>query len=266
MCAASLPALFVSHGSPTLAIDRTRAHEFLRRLGRELPRPRAIIAASAHFTTDIPTLGAADRPETIHDFYGFAAALYRLRHAAPGEPELATRAASMLRAAGFDVRLDPTHGLDHGIWVPLSLIDPDADIPVVPLSVQPGRDARHHLAIGTALAPLRDEGVLVLGTGAATHNLEDALGHLRRGGTAEGTAPPPWAVAFTRWLEQTVAVGEAETLVRWRELAPFAGHAHPTDEHLLPFFVAAGAGHSRGRKLFESFEYGSLAMSVYAFG
>jgi 4,5-DOPA dioxygenase extradiol len=266
MGTAPLPALFVSHGSPTLALDRTRAHEHLRRLGRELPRPRAILAASAHFASDVPTLGAAERPETVHDFHGFPEALDRLRHPAPGDPELAARAADLLREAGFDVRLDPARGLDHGIWVPLLLMDPEADIPVVPLSVQPGRDARHHLAVGRALAPLRREGVLVLGSGAATHNLADALAHLRRGGAAEGTPPPAWATAFTRWLDDTVAAGDTDTLVRWRELAPFAERAHPTDEHLLPFFVAAGAGGGRGRRLFESFEYGSLAMSVWAFG
>jgi len=266
MGTAPLPALFVSHGSPTLALDRTRAHEHLRRLGRELPRPRAILAASAHFASDVPTLGAAERPETVHDFHGFPEALDRLRHPAPGDPELAARAADLLREAGFDVRLDPARGLDHGIWVPLLLMDPGADIPVVPLSVQPGRDARHHLAVGRALAPLRREGVLVLGSGAATHNLADALAHLRRGGVAEGTPPPAWATAFTRWLDDAVAAGDTDTLVRWRELAPFAERAHPTDEHLLPFFVAAGAGGGRGRRLFESFEYGSLAMSVWAFG
>lgn len=257
-----LPAVFVSHGAPTLATDEDETARFLRGLGAELGRPRAIICASAHWTTHAPTLSAAVRPEMIYDFGGFDEKLYRVRYAAPGAPEVAERAASLLRGAGFEARLSPERGLDHGAWVPLSLIYPEADVPVTQLSVQPGADARTHFRAGVALAPLRREGVLILGSGGAVHNLS---------GLRSDRQTPDWARQFDAWLEGRIEEGSIEELLEYRRLAPHAARAHPTDEHLLPLFVALGAGlegagQTRGRSVHRGWTYGSLSMNAFLFG
>src|SRR3712207_1078755 len=254
-----LPSLFVSHGAPTLAIEENDTVEFLRRLGAELGRPRAILCVSAHWATRVPTLGAAERPETIHDFGGFPAELYRVRYDAPGAPRLAERAAGLLSASGINSELSDERGLDHGAWVPLSLMYPERDVPVTQLSVQPLAGASEHFRVGRALAPLRREGVLVLSTGGATHNLRQ-LGH--------GVEAPDWAARFDEWLDEKIRDGAYRTLLDYRRLAPHAELAHPTDEHLLPLFVAAGAGGSDapGRSLHRGWTHGSLSMAAYAFG
>ena len=260
-----LPTLFVSHGSPTVAVDPTPAHRFLRSLGRRLPRPRAILCVSAHWETEVAAVTAAARPETIHDFAGFPEALYALRYPAPGDPALAETVVARLGAAGIDARPDPARGLDHGAWIPLLLIFPEADIPVLQLSVQPAAGTDHQLALGRALAPLREEGVLVLGSGAVTHNLADALGRLRAGATATSDPAPDWAVAFDGWVAETVERGDLAALAAYRARAPFAATAHPTEEHFLPLLVAAAAGGGRGRRLHGSFEFGSVGMAAFAF-
>ncbi|HVF44777.1 MAG TPA: class III extradiol ring-cleavage dioxygenase [Pyrinomonadaceae bacterium] len=254
-----LPSVFVSHGAPTLAIEKNDTVEFLRRLGAELGRPRAILCVSAHWATRVPTLSAAERPETIHDFGGFPAELYRVRYDAPGAPALAARAAGLLSASGVDSELSGDRGLDHGAWVPLSLMYPDGDVPVTQLSVQPLAGAAGHFRIGGALAPLRREGVLILSTGGATHNL-------RRIG--RGDEAPDWAASFDGWLDEKIRGGAYGELLDYRRLAPHAETAHPTDEHLLPLFVAAGAGlgEAPGRSLHRGWTHGSLSMAAYAFG
>lgn len=254
-----LPSVFVSHGAPTLAMEENDTVEFLRRLGAELGRPRAILCVSAHWATRVPTLSAAERPETIHDFGGFPAELYRVRYDAPGAPRLAERAAELLAAAGVASELSYERGLDHGAWVPLSLMYPERDVPVTQLSVQPSAGAREHFRVGRALAPLRREGVLILSTGGATHNLRQ----LGRGEDA-----PDWAAGFDEWLDEKIRIGAYEELLDYRRLAPNAELAHPTDEHLLPLFVAAGAGLSEapGRSLHRGWTHGSLSMAAYAFG
>jgi len=255
-----LPSVFVSHGAPTLAIEKNDTVEFLRRLGAGLGRPRAILCVSAHWATRVPTLSAAERPETIHDFGGFPAELYRVRYDAPGAPALAARAAELLSASGTASELSNERGLDHGAWVPLSLMYPAADVPVTQLSVQPGAGAAAgHFRLGRALAPLRREGVLILSTGGATHNLHQ----LGRGAEA-----PDWAARFDEWLDGKIRGGAYEDLLDYRRLAPYAELAHPTDEHLLPLFVAAGAGglEAPGLGLHRGWTHGSLSMAAYAFG
>jgi len=259
------PTLFVSHGSPTVAIDRTPAHHFLRALGPRLGKPSAILCVSAHWETEVPALILAPRPPTIHDFYGFPDELYRLRYPAPGSPALAREVAAMLEAAGFEAILDPERGLDHGAWIPLLLMYPAADVPVVQLSVQTDLGPAHHLRLGEVLAPLRERNVLILGSGALTHNLRDALGRMRAGATSTSEPTPRWALEFAAWVEEVIARGDLEALADYRRRAPHAAYAHPTEEHFLPILVAAAAGGGRGTKLHESFEFGSLAMSVYAF-
>jgi len=254
-----LPSVFVSHGAPTLAIEKNDTVEFLRGLGADLGRPRAILCVSAHWATRVPTLSAAERPETIHDFGGFPAELYRVRYDAPGAPRLAARAAELLSAAGVASELSRERGLDHGAWVPLSLMYPERDVPVTQLSVQPGAGAGEHFRIGRALAPLRREGVLILSTGGATHNLRQI---------GRGAEAPDWAARFEEWLDEKIRGGAYEDLLDYRRLAPHAELAHPTDEHLLPLFVAAGAGGSGapGLSLHRGWTHGSLSMAAYAFG
>jgi 4,5-DOPA dioxygenase extradiol len=257
----SLPAVFVSHGAPTLAVEQNDTVEFLKRLGGELGRPKAILCVSAHWNTEVPAVSAAERPETIHDFGGFPEELYRLRYPAPGAPDLAGRVRQLLGEAGLACTVLPTRGLDHGAWVPLKLIYPQADVPVTQLSVQPLLGTGHHFRLGRALAPLRGAGVLILATGSATHNLS----RIGRGGV-----PPGWAREFDEWLLRKISDGALEELLDYRRLAPHAAVAHPTDEHLLPLFVAMGAGSAesapRGRSLHRGWTWGSLSMAAYGFG
>ncbi len=251
----SMPTIFVSHGSPTLILEDVPARAFLASLGRQLPRPKAIVAVSAHWDTDMPAVSLARKPETIHDFYGFPEALYRLRYPAPGAPELAERVAKLTGAAH-----DPHRGLDHGAWVPAMLGWPDADIPIFQLSVQPQESPAHHIALGRKLASLRDEGILVMGSGSATHNLRALV----RSGDCE---PEPWAQEFDDWLAETLEKGDEQALADYRARAPHARDAHPTDEHFLPLHVAFGAAGqgAQGRALHRSFTLGNLSMASYAF-
>ncbi len=252
----SMPTIFVSHGAPTLILDDVPARAFLASLGRQLPRPKAIIAVSAHWDTDVPAVSLARKPETIHDFYGFPEALYRLRYNAPGAPELAERVAKLTGAAH-----DPHRGLDHGAWVPAMLGWPEADVPIFQLSVQPEESPAHHIALGRKLGSLREEGVLVMGSGSATHNLRALV---RGGGELE---PEPWAKAFDDWLAETLEKGDEAALADYRAQAPYAREAHPTDEHFLPLHVAYGAAGegAHGRALHRSFTLGNLSMASYAF-
>ena len=252
----AFPAVFVSHGAPLLAIDDGPAHRFLRSFGETLGRPRAIVVASAHWTTQAPAVCAVAQPETIHDFGGFPRALYQLTYPAPGDPVLAQRVSQLMAAANIECVLDERWGLDHGAWVPLMLMYPSADIPVLQLALQPQRGARHHLELGRALAPLRDEGVLILGSGGITHN----LGEL----SAPDSPLVKWAADFGDWIHATITAGDEPAMVDYRKLAPQAARNHPTEEHLLPLLVAAGAG-GRGRRVHTSTTYGSLMMDAYAF-
>ena len=252
----SMPTVFVSHGAPTLILQESPARTFLASLGQLLPRPKAIVAVSAHWDTDVPAVSLARNPDTIHDFYGFPDALYRLRYAAPGAPELAERVARLTGAAH-----DAHRGLDHGAWVPAMLGWPEADIPIFQLSVQPEQDPAHHIALGRKLSALREEDILVMGSGSATHNLRALV---RGGGDSE---PEPWAREFDDWLMDTVEKGDEAALADYRAQAPNAVDAHPTDEHFLPLHVAFGAAGegARGRALHRSFTLGNLSMASYAF-
>jgi 4,5-DOPA dioxygenase extradiol len=255
-----LPSLFVSHGPPNMVLDDIPACAALARIGRRLPRPRAILCVSAHWLAEKPTLSLAAAPETIHDFYGFEPALYELSYPAPGAPELAQRTAALLADAGLDCGLVPDRGLDHGAWEPLMLMYPEAEVPVAQLSLQAGADAATHLGLGRALAPLRAEGVLVVGSGTATHNLAQWR--------ADAAATPDWAVAFDDWLAAAVTERDAEAIADYRAQAPGADLAHPSEEHFLPLPVAMGAGgpDSKSAVLHRGFSYGSLSMAIFAFG
>lgn len=257
-----LPTLFISHGSPMLALQDSPARRFLSELGKSLPRPRAILIASAHWETlNGPALSFAQRPETIHDFGGFPAELFAIQYPAPGAPDVAQRAADLLRHAGLAVTRSADRGLDHGAWVPLRLMYPEADIPVAQISILQGAAPADHENIGAALTALRDEGVLVIGSGSLTHNLYE----ISRGQPA--IAAPAWVTEFGDWMHGALGANQRAALHDYRRLAPHAVRNHPTEEHLLPLFVAMGAGGAaaRARRLHTSIEYGVLAMDVYAF-
>ena len=256
------PSVLVSHGAPTLILERAPARDFLAGLGATLGRPEAILCVSAHWETAEPAVSTAERPGTIHDFYGFPEALYRLHYPAPGASALARRAAGLLAGAGLGCALDPDRGLDHGAWAPLMLAYPDARVPTTQLSVQPGLGAAHHLALGRALAPLRDEGVLVLASGGATHNLGEFGRH------PIGAPPVEYARAFDDWLAEAVEAGRAGDVADYRNRAPHGARNHPSEEHFLPLLVAMGAGGpgAKGRRLHASFTYGVLSMAAFAFG
>ncbi|MDF1792404.1 MAG: class III extradiol ring-cleavage dioxygenase [Thalassobaculaceae bacterium] len=258
----SIPAIFVSHGSPTLVLDDVPARAFLQGLGDSLPRPRAIVAVSAHYETPGVRVNTDAQPRTIHDFYGFPKAMYEMRYDAPGDPALAADIVGRLTAAGLDADGEERWGFDHGTWVPLTLMYPEADIPVVAVSVDPEAGPDHHRRLGAALAPLRDDRVLILGSGAFTHN----LGELRRGGRAELNAPD-WVERFVDWTAGAIAEGRTDDLLHYRERAPDAARNHPTEEHFLPLFAALGAGGGgNGRRLHTSTTFSVLSMDAYAFG
>ena len=257
----SLPSLYISHGSPMTALHPGRSGERLAELARSLPRPRAIVVASAHFLARQPVVGGAERPETVHDFGGFPRELYEMRYPAPGSPALATQIQALLNDNDLPTLVDPGHGLDHGVWSPLHLLYPQADIPVVPLSIQPELGPSHQLAVGRALAPLREQGVLVIGSGSITHNLYD----FRAG--YNDTNEAPYVRPFIEWFEQRLAANDIDALLDYRRQAPFAERAHPTDEHLLPLFVALGAagGDAAALRIDAGIDLGFLAMDIYRF-
>jgi len=253
------PSVFLSHGSPMHALQPGPAGEAWKELGDRLARPRAILIASAHWETDAPMLTGSAKPQTIHEFYNFPEPLYRLRYPAPGEPEVARRAQALLREAGFGASIDGTRGLDHGAWAPLLYMYPEADIPVVQISVQPALGPRHHVRLGKAVRPLSQEGVLIIGSGHMTHNLRD---------WARGAGQPaPYAREFQAWVFDKLNQQDMEDLVEYRSRSPHGVRAHPTDEHFLPFFFALGAApeHARPERVYDAIDSGVLAMDAYVF-
>lgn len=266
----TLPSLFVSHGSPMIALEPGAAGAFMRRLGpaidRAFGRPRAILAVSAHTLARAPVLLAGARHEAVYDFGNFDARLNQMRYDAAGAPELAAEVARRLQHAGLAAHVAEHAGLDHGIWTALRYVYPDADVPVLPLAFVPSQSPAEQFALGEALAPLRDEGVLVFGTGSITHNLRRVFaGGLR----AQPDQPEiPESAAFRGWMLERSSARDWPALFDYRARAPAAHDMHPTDEHLLPWYVAAGAGGRDAvpQRLHHSVTFGSLAMDAYAFG
>lgn len=254
------PVVFVSHRAPTLPLETGPAREALAALGAVLSRPRAILAVSAHWDTAQPSVDTSARPETIHDFFGFPPELFAMRYPAPGAPWLAMRTATLLKAGGL-ATLTAARGLDHGSWVPLMLMFPGADIPVTQLSVQTKKGAAHHWQLGELLRPLRDEGVLIVASGSVTHNLGEFGRH------RYDAAPPEWVTVFNDWLHARLAEGDREALLDYRQRAPGAVRNHPTEEHLLPLLVAAGAATPTvpAQRVFAGYTYGVIGMDAYRF-
>lgn len=265
-----LPSLFVSHGSPMIALQPGAAGAFMQQLGPAIDaafgRPKAIIAVSAHTAAREPVLLAAPRHEAVYDFGGFDPKLFTLRYDAPGAPALASEVAALLARAGIGARSVPEGGLDHGIWTALRYVYPGADIPVLPLAFVPLQNPAQQFALGQALAPLVGEGVLLLGSGSMTHNLRRVFA---RGLNGPVDLPEiPESAAFRQWFAERSAALDWERLFDYRAQAPHAVDMHPTDEHLLPWYVAAGAGgrETAPHRLHASVTHGCLAMDAYAFG
>lgn len=254
---------YISHGSPTLSIDETLpARHFLQSFKEKVfsQRPSSILVISGHWETDYPTVnvvsGASD---TIYDFYGFPKSMYNLKYPAPGTPKLAKRVKELLMASGFDqVYEDKKRGLDHGAWVPLMLMYPEADIPVCQLSIQTDKDATYHYNMGKALAPLKEEGVLVIGSGSATHNLR-AL--------RDTNSVASWAMEFDTWLKDALFDGRYEDVNQYLEKAPHAKLAQPSPDHFYPLHVAMGASgeSAKAELIHHSWSMHSLSYASYKF-
>lgn len=257
-----LPTLFLSHGSPMHAITAGAAGEAWAALAKELPKPNAVLMVTAHWETNLPMLSGNAKPSMIYDFAGFPEALYKISYPAPGAPDIAAKAQALLKSAGITAGIDGCRGFDHGTWVPLLKIYPDADVPVVQLSVQTAMNPRHHYDVGRALSPLTSEGVLIIGSGHLTHNLRDWVLSRRQ------TAPAPYAQKFQRWVFDRLAAHDLNALTAYRSQAPDAMRAHPTEEHFLPLFVALGAAgpDAEPRRVLEGFEGSALVMDAYRFG
>ena len=253
-----MPVVFVSHGAPDALIKAPDTVATWHEMSREIPRPKAILVVSAHWEAPQPTASLAIAPETIYDFSGFSPELYRLKYPAQGAPALAKRVASLLSNAGIKGELNSNRGLDHGAWVPLTAMFPNADIPVTQLSLVRNGNASTHFEIGMALSPLRDEGILILTSGAITHN----FGWLNW--RADGSETPfPKAQAFGEWVADQIAAHHNSSLLNYRG-TPNGSESHPTEEHFMPLFVALGAANADTPSRYRPpFTYGALSMDAY---
>ncbi len=253
-------SIFVSHGAPTLLIEDLPVRTFLTQAGKSLGRPEAIIAFSAHSVSDGVVVSSAEKLHQVYDFWGFPSQLYDIRYEPPGSASVAETVIELLEDAHIDVERSSQKGIDHGMWIPLSLMYPDADVPIVSMTINAHMDPQRHLEIGKALRPLTERGVLIFASGGLTHNLGEF------GMYPIDSESPPYVSAFADRVERWLAAGRAGDLVRWRELLPHAARNHPTPEHFMPLFVAMGAGNGGGSAtLHRSYAYGVLAMDAYAF-
>jgi len=255
MSATSLPSLFVSHGAPLFAVDAGTSGPALTAWGASLPADlRGVVVMSPHWMARTPAVMTNPQPKTWHDFGGFPDALYKLQYPAPGSPELGQEVIDLFKAAGIDALGDAGRPMDHGAWVPLMHLLPKAKVPVVQVALPAGYGPREVYAMGAALRPLRERGVLVMGSGSMTHNLGEFFG---------GGAPvSPYVTEFSRWIEDRLTEGNLDALLDYRAKAPHAARAHPTDDHFLPLFFALGAAGSDARPTYLTREvmYSMLAM------
>lgn len=254
----TLPSLFVSHGSPRFALDAGTTGPALRAWAQAHDQPSAIVVMSPHWMARTPTVMGTPAPQTWHDFGGFPPELYQLQYPAPGQPALAQDVVALLQAAGIEAGLDHRRPLDHGAWVPLMHMYPEADVPVVQLALPASAGPAQVYELGRALRPLRERGVLLMGTGSMTHNLGEFF--------SGQTEAAPYVIEFSRWVESRITRGDTSALLDYRRLAPHAQRAHPTEEHFLPLFFALGAAPEGARPDYLSREvmYGMLAMDAVA--
>lgn len=256
----TLPTVFVSHGPPSLVMEDIPARTFLKDLGKRYCDVETVLCISAHWQSNKPTVNAVKEHETIHDFYGFQPELYNIKYTANGEPELAEKTRDLINKASIKCEIDYHRGLDHGAWVPLKLMFPEADVPVFQLSIQTNLNPSDHYELGKAIKSLRKEGVLILGSGGAVHPLGYAP--LRPGARTD-----QWALDFDKWLGETVVNGNVMDLINYREISPFPERAHPYPDHFMPLLTtigAAGPG-AKGKIIHNSWYWGDLGMAAYEF-
>jgi 4,5-DOPA dioxygenase extradiol len=256
----SLSTVFISHGPPSLLLEDVPAKEFLKDLGKNYKGINAVLCISAHWMTAKPTVSAALRPETIHDFYGFPPELYRLEYPATGEPELAHKTANLIRNGGLSCEIDHKRGLDHGAWVPMMLMFPEMEVPVLQLSIQQHMDPEEHHILGKVIESLRHEGVLIIGSGGAVHPLGYAP--LRPGAETD-----QWAYEFNSWLTKSVMEGDSESIKNYTTLAPYPERAHPYPDHFMPLIssMAAAGADAKGKVIHQSWYWGDMGMGAYEF-
>ena len=253
------PSLYISHGSPMLALEPGASGPALARLAAEMSKPKAIVIVSAHWESNELLVSGNPQPETWHDFGGFPKALFDVQYPAPGNPQLATEVVDLLKADGLPARIDAKRPFDHGVWVPLSLMYPQADIPVVQVSLPTRGGPALQTRVGHALASLREHGVLLIGSGSITHNLRELDWH------AGPESVESWAKTFRDWMIEKLAANDETALHDYRQQAPNAVRNHPSDEHLLPLYFARGAGGEFGIA-HQGFTMGALGMDIYRFG
>ncbi len=260
MTTALTPLFFISHGAPTFALEPGLLGPQLQALGAKLTGIRAVLVVSPHWQTRGVAVSSTASPETIYDFGGFSPKLYELSYPAPGAPDVAAQAAQLLSEAGFAASLDSRRGLDHGAWVPLYHLLPKAQIPVFQVSMPHDLDTAQAMALGRALAPLRQQGVLVVASGSMTHNLREF-----RQGTGE---PASYVLEFSSWVRAAVQAHAVPALLHYRQQAPHAARAHPSEEHFLPLLVAMGAAaEGETAQLIDGgVEHGMLSMDSFVWG
>lgn len=259
------PAIFLAHGSPMVIKDDCLAHDFLNGFGGLYHRPKAILLISAHWMTGLAGLTnqieitSGTHHDTIHDFGGFDPALYQLQYPAKGDPDLAVQIQETLRAAGIDSQLDQNRGLDHGAWIPMMMAYPLADVPILQISIQPRQNTLHHYQLGIALKSLRDSGIMIIASGGLTHNLRAFRN------SSVNSQAYDWVIEFNQWIHEKIMLGDIESLLNYRNLHPLAAQNHPSEDHILPFFVALGAGDgiSAVKRIHHSYTYGILSMDSY---
>ncbi|TDV45763.1 4,5-DOPA dioxygenase extradiol [Pseudomonas graminis] len=254
-----LPSLFISHGSPMLALEPGESGPALARLASALPRPKAIVIVSAHWESNELLVNGNPQPETWHDFGGFPAELFAVQYPAPGRPELTHRVLELLAEADLPARMNTERPFDHGVWVPLSLMYPQADIPIVQVSLPTRMGPALQTKVGQALNQLRGENVLLIGSGSITHNLRELDWQ------AGPESITPWALGFRDWMVEKLAADDLAALHDYRNQAPQAARNHPTDEHLLPLYFARAAGGQFSIE-HQGFTMGALGMDIYRFG
>ena len=254
-----IPPIFISHGAPSLPLEDIPAKTFIKEMGVKYKKIKAVLCISAHWETIIPEVTTNTSPNTIHDFYGFPEELYQIKYWAPGSPSLAKKTYNLIENAGLECLKNPDRGLDHGSWIPMMLMFPKADVPVVQLSIQHHMDPVKHLNIGKAIKSLKNDGILIMGSGGAVHPLGYASFRI-------DTEPDQWAIDFEAWLTKTITTGDEDTLLNYRRSSPHPEKAHPYPDHFIPLLTVFGASdNSNGRLIHKSWYAGDLGMGAYIF-
>jgi 4,5-DOPA dioxygenase extradiol len=254
-----MPSYFFAHGAPSIVLEHNDYTQLLKTFREHTPRPKAIVLFSAHWEETVQSIGAAETYETIYDFGGFQDELYRMTYPAPGDRTLSEQVQSLFSKHNIQSVLDEKRGLDHGAWAILKLLYPEADIPVIALSVNRLLSNEQQYQMGQALSELREQNVLIIGSGGTVHNLR------RLNWGSEGI--DEWAGQFDNWLQEKLETWDTEALFHYRELAPYAREAVPTSEHFIPLLLAMGTGDAnrQAKLIHRSYQYGNLSLSCWQF-